>query len=371
MISYLKQEVSHNTYIYWFKSSNKYVVVDKNFSDLLSLKLNENDNDNDKFINKIKDSFQLSEKNYMEITHQMDEFISECAKSINNKILKIDGISKKCKIHVDYTFNNKSLRVNFDSNETKNLIHPKFLHLQTKKIEEITGELTIFSIDSIIYLFNRGKCVGGWEYDNMHEFQGKFSMELTSFFYGKIEKDWMGVFHASAVANDTNAIILTGDSGSGKSSLTTILTANGYNFVSDDFTPILSNDSCVYCFPSAISVKENFFNQANSIFKDFDKLESQYINDIKGWVKYLPPKFKKIGSFPCNNVIHVIYDIDGPNTLTEIEKSEAVKQFLPDAWIPCDEKHAKKFIDWIINTNFYSLHYSSNEKAINLINRLK
>ena len=37
--------------------------------------------------------------------------------------------------------------------------------------------------------------------------------------------------------------MLTGDSGSGKSSLTTILTVNGYSFVSDDFTPILSNAS--------------------------------------------------------------------------------------------------------------------------------
>ena len=363
MISYLKEKISQNTYIYWFKSSNKYVVVDKSFSDLLSLKLN----DNDKFITKIKDSFKLSEKNYNEITRQMDEFINECTKSVNNTILKTDKISKECKIHVDYT----SLRVNFDSNKTKNLIHPKFLHLQTNKREQITGKLTIFSVNNIIYLFNKDKCVGGWEYNNMHEFQGKFSMELTSFFYGKIEKDWMGVFHASAVANDTNAIMLTGDSGSGKSSLAAILTANGYSFVSDDFTPILSNDSFVYCFPSAISIKENFFNQANSIFKDFDKLESQYINDIKGWVKYLPPKFEKTGSFPCNNVIHVRYDSNGKNTLTEIDKSEAVKQFLPDAWISCNEKHAKKFIDWIINTNFYSLHYSNNEKAINLIKKLK
>ena len=43
MISYLKEKISHNTYIYWFKSSNKYVVVDKNFSDLLSLKLSNNE----------------------------------------------------------------------------------------------------------------------------------------------------------------------------------------------------------------------------------------------------------------------------------------------------------------------------------------
>ena len=369
MISYLKEKISHSTYIYWFEPSNKYVVVDKNFSDLLSLKLNETDND--KFINKIKDSFKLSEKNCNEIVYQMDEFISECTKSVNNKILKINKISKECKIHVEYTFNNKSLRVNFDSIQTKNLIHPKFLHLQTNKTQQISGRLTIFSVDGIIYLFNKDKCVGGWKFDNMHEFQGKFSMELTSFYYGKNEKDWMGVFHASAVTNDKNAIMLTGDSGSGKSSLTTILTVNGYGFVSDDFTPILSNDSFVYCFPSAISIKENFFSQANSMLKDFDKLESQYINDIKGWVKYLPPKFEKKHSFPCNNVIHVRYDSEGKNTLTEIDKSEAVKQFLPDAWIACNEKHAKKFIDWIIKTNFYSLHYSNNEKAINLIKKLK
>ena len=184
MISYLKEKISQNTYIYWFKSSNKYVVVDKNFSDLLSLKLN----DNDKFITKIKDSFKLSEKNYNEITRQMDEFINECTKSVNNTILKTDKISKECKIHVDYTFNNKSLRVNFDSNKTKNLIHPKFLHLQTNKREQIGGKLTIFSVNNIIYLFNKDKCVGGWEYNNMHEFQGKFSMELTSFFMERLKR---------------------------------------------------------------------------------------------------------------------------------------------------------------------------------------
>ena len=96
MISYLKEKISHSTYIYWFEPSNKYVVVDKNFSDLLSLKLNETDND--KFINKIKDSFELSEKNCNEIVHQMDEFISECTKSVNNKILKINKYCSVIKI---------------------------------------------------------------------------------------------------------------------------------------------------------------------------------------------------------------------------------------------------------------------------------
>ena len=367
MISYLKEEISSSTDIYWFKSSNKYVVVDKEFSELLSLKLS----DNDKFIKRINDSLNLSEKNYIEINTQMNEFISECINTSNNKILKTKKISKTTEIDVKYTFNNKTIKVNFDSEMTKGLINPKFLHLQSNEDHKISGELTVFSEDKVIYLFNKNTCIGGWTHENMHEFQGKFSMELTSFFYEKIEDDWMGVLHASAIEKNNDAIMLTGDSGSGKSSLTTILMTSGFNFVSDDFTPILSDNSCIYSFPSAISIKESFFNKVSSIFNDFEKLQSYYINEIKGWVKYLPPKFEDLGPFNCNKVIHVQYDLKGPNTLNKIEKKDAIKQFLPDAWIASKEKHAKKFIDWIINTEFYSLHYSNNEKAVNLINKLK
>ncbi len=54
----------------------------------------------------------------------------------------------------------------------------------------------------------------------------------------------------------------------------------------------------------------------------------------------------------------------------KIDNTIAIKQFLPDAWIASNKKHAKKFITWIINTDFYSLHYNDNQKAINLINKL-
>ena len=46
MISYLSQEISDNADIYWFESSNKYVIVDKSFSEILSIKLGEKDDIN-------------------------------------------------------------------------------------------------------------------------------------------------------------------------------------------------------------------------------------------------------------------------------------------------------------------------------------
>ena len=110
-------------------------------------------------------------------------------------------------------------------------------------------------------------------------------------------------------------------------------------------------------------IKKNISNKLNS-------LESVYVNDIKGWVKYLPPKSQNAGSFNCNKVIHVNYDEKGSNELLKIDNTIAIKQFLPDAWIASNKKHAKKFITWIINTDFYSLHYNDNQKAIKLINKL-
>ena len=92
MISYLSQEISDNADIYWFESSNKYVIVDKSFSKILSLKLTVKDND--KFIKIIKETLDLAEENFSEIAKEMNEFILECTKPSINEILetKIENI---------------------------------------------------------------------------------------------------------------------------------------------------------------------------------------------------------------------------------------------------------------------------------------
>ena len=102
----------------------------------------------------------------------------------------------------------------------------------------------------------------------MHEFQGKFSMELIFSFYNKTEYDWMGVFHASTISKNNNSIMFTGDSGNGKSTLVSVLMANGFNVIADDFSPTLRSDLKTYCFPAAISVKEKFFNLIEQLYPD-------------------------------------------------------------------------------------------------------
>ena len=120
MISYLSQEISDNADIYWFESSNKYVIVDKSFSKILSLKLTENGND--EFIEKIKENLDLAEENFSEIAKEMNEFILECTKPIINEIIETKTTPKRIYENICYRFNKKTVRVNFDSELNKGVL---------------------------------------------------------------------------------------------------------------------------------------------------------------------------------------------------------------------------------------------------------
>jgi len=54
--------------------------------------------------------------------------------------------------------------------------------------------------------------------------------------------------------------------------------------------------------------------------------------------------------------------------MKKISTQEALKKFLPDAWVSKKEVNAKAFLKWIKKTAFYELNYSDNYKLISIIN---
>ena len=165
--------------------------------------------------------------------------------------------------------------------------------------------------------------------------------------------------------------MLTGDSGNGKSSLSVILMAENFSLVADDFSPF-DNTGHHYNFPSAISVKEGFYNTANKLFKSFVELKEYYISDIKGNVKYLPRNMQNqiILKTKCNVIINVKFGPTLKNEIKEINKGSALKKILPDAWISNENRHANSFINWVKSSTFYNLTYNENKKAIQMINEI-
>ena len=107
-------------------------------------------------------------------------------------------------------------------------------------------------------------------------------MELICLISNTTEQDWLGTFHASTISNGKEAIMLIGDSGNGKSTLSTLLITNGFHLVADDLTPMLSENQHVYNFPAAVSIKQGAFDVLRPLIKNFDSYPSVILNNSKG-----------------------------------------------------------------------------------------
>ena len=360
----IAQKISEEDSIVWLKKSNKYLVLNTNTLELIKKKSSLSSKD---FLTLITESLNVDVSIAKKINKDISELLLEAKELELKQNIKLSDPIKPCQLINYYSFNNTIIKVGFDSEETKSLIHQKYRHLAINHVNSYDVEYAIFNSGDTLFIYKNNQIVGSWDSTQLHEFQGKFSMELICSFYNKTEHDWMGVFHASTISKNNRSIMFTGDSGNGKSTLVSLLMANGYNVIADDFSPILRSDFKTYCFPSAISIKEKSFNLIEQLYPDFINYNEYYINELKGNVKYLPPISKET-SANCSSVIWVKYAEGTESSLKKVSIQDALKKILPDAWISNKEVNAKAFLKWIEKTAFYELNYSDNNKLIDIIN---
>ena len=360
----ITQKISEEDSIVWLKASNRYIILNSNILELIRNKSSLSLKD---FLSHITESLNVSSKKAERINEDISELLLEAKEEELKLDVKHPESIKSCKLIEYYLFNNIIIKVCFDSEQTKSLIHQKYSHLVTNNVKVYDFEYSIFNSNHKLFILKNNQVIGAWESSHLHEFQGKFSMELMCSFYNKTEHDWMGVFHASTISKNNHSVMFTGDSGNGKSTLVTLLMANGYNVIADDFSPVLRSDLKTYCFPSAISVKEKSFDLIEQLHPKLKSSNEYYINELKGHVKYLPPISKET-SANCSGVVWVQYSEVAENSMKKISTQEALKKILPDAWVSKKEVNAKAFLKWIKKTAFYELNYSDNDKLISIIN---
>jgi len=359
----LSQKISKEDSIVWLKNSNKYIILNSKILELIKDKLSLSSKD---FLLEITESLNVTSSIAKKIDNDISELLLETKQIKLKPVQEHTSKVKDCKMIHHYYFNDTCVKICLDSEETKALIHPKYSHLAIANTKNCDVEFKIFNSDKKLVIFKNDQFVGSWDNTELHEFQGKFSMELMCSFYNKAEHDWMGVFHASTISRDNRSIMFTGDSGNGKSTLVSILMDNGFNVIADDFTPILREDFKTYCFPSAISIKEKSYSLMEHIYPGLKNSKQYYISELKGAVKYLPPTSKET-SAKCSSVVWVKYSKSSENSIKNISTQEALKKILPDAWISDKEANAKAFLVWIKRTNFYELNYSDNNELISII----
>lgn len=272
-----------------------------------------------------------------------------------------------------YSFGKNTIKIHFGSEQIKALIHPQWAHAISFIKRETTKNFHIFKEDDFLYLLNNKDCVGRFAISEYHLLQGKFSLQIVNTLYNNTESDWIGTFHASTICNNNEAIMLIGDSGNGKSTLSAILMANDIDVLADDFTPLSAENKEVYRYPSGISVKPGAFEILRPLFPNLDTFQEFKSTSKPINVKYIPP----IKSFdegpshlPCTKIVYVKFHRNITSTIQNIGIEKILETLIPESWISPSDKNAKLFLEWIKELECFELNYSDNEFAVVNIKKL-
>ena len=289
-------------------------------------------------------------------------------KSIN-ELSKVT-IPSNFEITATYQVNSKLIKVSYKGDLEASYIHPKFAHLETEtSSEEI--DFKVFIANDKIYLAINNKVKYGWSKDEIHYFQGKFSMEFIQAMYHKEESEWMGVFHASAVSNQKKAVLFLGDSGNGKSTSLALLQKHGFQCMADDFVPVAATNKEVYHFPAAISVKNSSLQTLAPLYPILNDTNEYHLKRLNKRVRYLPPNDNDTQThLPCKDLVFIKYQKDVALSFSKISKQKAFEQLVPDSWLSPKKENAATFLEWFATLNCYQITYSQTNEMVASVSKI-
>lgn len=276
--------------------------------------------------------------------------------------------------------NGKRFNLLYGDEQIEKTFSPLFsqfeIHPHEKKVKAAT--IAIFKKEHKYFLrVNDGKLLYYPEND-FKQFHGEVYAAFLELIHGRQLQHWMGVFHASAVANEKGALILVAGSGSGKSTTAALMMAHGYRLLSDDFLPVAIDFPEVYPLPTAISIKTNALSHLKKWFPELDTedLTDEKNGDQKNpgddYVTFLPISENSINlsPVPARAIIFVRYDPDVPFSLIRESNIEMMNSFLKQSWIAHNPIAASRFLEWYFLLPVYSLVYSDTAMLVNGLKKL-
>ncbi|MCD8399659.1 hypothetical protein G1K66_02305 [Tenacibaculum finnmarkense] len=368
----LKKQVEGKS-ILWLQNKNQYIVVEPVVAQIITL-LN-NSVSNKEIARILADEISVPEQ-------ELIGFIQEIANNIlsenkddnslkNNIIL---DVPQKFEYHYYYKMNTIIIKVSYLSDYEKYLVHPKFAHLEIDKPSETlnkTHHYKVYSTEKHISFSIDNNIIDTWEVNEVHYFQGKFSMKIVEHIHRKEEAEWLGVFHASAISNGKESMLFLGDSGNGKSTSLALLQANDFTCLADDFVPIDAQKKHIYSFPSAISIKKNSLPALLPIYPELETSAEYNFERLGKIVRYLVPNNTDYQQhLPCKALIFIKYEKDSDLQVDKISKLKAFEQLVPDSWLSPIAENADKFMDWFEKLPCYQLTYSDNKKMIDTVHKI-
>lgn len=348
--------------IVWFQEANRYLLVEQTAANII----------NDLYYKEDPKSIATKLNNKIDIPVDVAlEFIQKIKNDIvipNTIGHKVEETNLSYKIPEKFSFekfyliNSKIFKVFFSNEFELSLIHPKIAHLEVKQHSIIDFTFQVFNYSKKTFLILDSKLIGSWSVEDIHYFQGKFSMKIIECIYEKEEKDWMGVFHASALNYNKNTLLILGDSGNGKSTSLALLQAQGFQCIADDFVPIDISKK-IHTFPAGISIKKNSLPVLLDYYPELKNSAEYHYSRLNKTVRYLPPKnINYQEKNLCKALVFIKYDSKTDFEISKISSLEAFEKLVPDSWISPIPKNATTFLEWFEKLPCYQLTYSNNKK---------
>lgn len=183
------------------------------------------------------------------------------------------------------------------------------------------------------------------------------------------------VFHSGMVARDDRAIIMPGDSGRGKSTLTAGLAYNGWRMFSDEFALLRPETLELYPYPRPVSLKNQSIEVLGSRVPE-DRFSRVFEGTPKGTIRYLRPPEESLKSSgrPATPLMLLFpeYNPAAPAQVEEVTKIEAFA-LIRSASVNCDRLGAAAFESMTALTDrcpVFRLTYGSLDQGMQMVEDL-
>ena len=262
-------------------------------------------------------------------------------------------------------------RIKYGDRGLEAVIHPLISQFENVGDKNLFHEFEIFRNTEKLVFLAEHKILETLGSDQTGYLKAAVLLKILEILYGKRKDDWMMTLHAAAVTDGTCAIVFPAKAGSGKSTLSALLHAHGFQLLSDDFLAMDFVNKKVYPLPVTATIKEGSLNVLSPYYPELRQIPVEYAYTGKQ-VRYLSvnKSFIPNEGYSVKHFVFVIYLPDSICTLNEIPPKVALKNLLEETWINPKSSVVAEFFEWFDKTRFFELQYSETLEAIELVSKL-
>jgi hypothetical protein len=267
-----------------------------------------------------------------------------------------------------YRIGKVCLRIQFMSQKSESIIHPRFAHLEERPVPSTDLPSAVLRIDEDGPAFSLYR--DGAELNDLVS-----STELVPVVQREILRtsyDLSGCLigiHAAALRNSSGCLLMPGAPGSGKSTLAAALIRSGFTYLTDELVFLMPASHNICTVPLSLGLKRGSWKllepqspaiASAPIFRQQDGAE----------VKYLaPPKSQLAEHNECTveKIVFPLYTPNEPYGIREVSSAQALFRLAEAGYaVPpgLSSSIVSELIDWIKRLDCYELRVCDLDRAV-------